>query len=363
MFSGSAVFDEQRTSGLGADGKPSLVAIYTAAGAKASQCIAYSTDLGRTLTKFEGNPVLPHIIGGNRDPKVIWYAPERKWVMALYLDGEDFALFESKDLKAWTKTCDVKIAGCSECPEFFEIAVEGQPGEKRWIFYGGNGRYLVGRFDGKRFTPESGPHLMHQGNCWYASQTYNGVPAADGRRILVAWGQVQLPGMSFNQQMAFPIELTLHPTAEGLRLRSAPAREVATLRGRSHVLPAGSIAPGARPLAEVKGGLYDVEVTLEPGAAEQVGLSLRGFPVTYETAKGRLSVNGVGADVKLREGRLKLRLLVDVASIEVWAQDGEAYLPVQAVAGLDRQAVELTAKGDGAKLVSGVIHELKSAWE
>ncbi|MBI5835290.1 MAG: glycoside hydrolase family 32 protein [Armatimonadetes bacterium] len=363
MFSGSAVIDEQNTSGLGNGKVPPLVAIYTASGARPCQCLAVSSDRGRTFTKYAGNPVLPHIVGGNRDPKVIWYAPGRKWVMALYLDGEQFGLFESKDLKAWTKLCDVTVPGCSECPEFFEIGVEGKPGETRWVFYGGNGRYMVGRFDGKTFTAETGPHLIHHGNCWYASQTYNGVPAADGRRILVAWGQVQLPGMAFNQQMSFPIELTLHPTADGLRLYSAPAREIAKLRARSHALPVGPIADGAKPLPEAKGGLYDVEAVLEPGTATQVGLNLRGFAVTYDVARSHLTVNGVGADVKLRDGRLKLRLLVDRASIEAWAQDGEVYLPVQAVAGPDKQAVELTAKGAGARLVSGTVHELKPVWK
>ena len=156
----------------------------------------------------------------NRDPKVIWYAPEKKWVMALFLNNNDYELLSSKDLKQWERMSKVTIPDCGECPEFFEIAVDGNKPDTRWIFYGGNGRYLVGKFDGKTFTQESGPHSLHSGNAWYASQTFNDIPAEDGRRILIAWGQVELPGMPFNQMMGAPVALTLRTTADALRLHA-----------------------------------------------------------------------------------------------------------------------------------------------
>src|SRR5690606_26544132 len=134
------------------------------------------------------------------------------------LDKDDFGLFSSTNLKTWEKLSQITIPGTTECPEFFEIAIEETPAEKRWIFYGGNGRYLVGRFDGRNFTTESGPHPMQWGNCFYASQTFSDIPPEDGRRILIPWGTVALPGMPFNQMMGLPVELTLHRTPAGLRL-------------------------------------------------------------------------------------------------------------------------------------------------
>ena len=89
ICSGSAVVDWNNTAGLQAGREKTLVAMFTAAGNPFTQVIAFSNNRGRTWTKYTNNPVLQHIIGGDRDPKVIWYAPEKKWVMALYLDHND----------------------------------------------------------------------------------------------------------------------------------------------------------------------------------------------------------------------------------------------------------------------------------
>src|SRR5579862_8521931 len=141
IFSGSAVIDEQNTSGLGANGQAPLVCIYTAAGGtnKASigkpytQCLAYSLD-GVTFTKYPGNPVLPHQIVNNRDPKVIWYAPTKQWLMALYLDGHTYGFFGSPDLKSWSKLSEIEVANAAECPDFFELPLDGNGGQKKWVF-------------------------------------------------------------------------------------------------------------------------------------------------------------------------------------------------------------------------------------
>ena len=164
IWSGSAVVDCDNTSGLGRPGKLPLVALYTAAGGKSSeseghaftQCLAYSLDRGRTWTKYDHNPVLPQVVAGNRDPRVVWYAPTRRWIMALYLDGDHFGLFASPDLKAWTPIQTLTLPGSGECPDFFEMPVEGtgkNSHERRWIFSAANGQYQAGTFDGTTFAP------------------------------------------------------------------------------------------------------------------------------------------------------------------------------------------------------------------
>ena len=100
-----------------------------------------------------------HIAAQNRDPKVAWFAPEKKWVMALYLDHNDYAIFESHDLKQWTKLQDFTLPGDSECPNFFQVPLDGDVNNPRWVFFGASGVYVVGKFDGHQFTPESRPQV------------------------------------------------------------------------------------------------------------------------------------------------------------------------------------------------------------
>ncbi|HSY19741.1 MAG TPA: glycoside hydrolase family 32 protein [Candidatus Acidoferrales bacterium] len=363
MWSGSAVVDWNNTAGLQSGWEKTLITMFTAAGDPFTQGIAFSNDRGRTWNKYTNNPVLPHIIGGDRDPKVIWYAPEKKWVMALYLDQSDYALFSSPDLKHWERMGGVTIPGTSECPEFFEMPVDGDAHNTRWIFYGGNGRYLIGKFDGHTFTPESGPFPLHHGNCWYASQTFNDIPAADGRRILVPWGQIDFPGMSFNQMMGLPVELSLVITDAGLRITANPVKELASLRGKSHAINPQTLSPGENPLANLSGQLFDIIAEISPGDAKEIGFNLRGVPVKYDVEKQELSCLDRTAALKLVAGKIRLRLLVDRTSVDIFGNDGALYMPMGMIIPADKTTLELYAKGGSARINSLKVYDLKSAWK
>src|SRR5215218_5699337 len=171
IFSGSAVVDHRNTSGFGTRDNPPMVAIYTSArpGSQA-QSLAYSTDRGRTWTKYAGNPVLDIGSGEFRDPKVFWYAPEHKWVMAVSKALEHrIALYSSPDLKHWTHMSDFGPAnatgGVWECPDLFPLAVDGKRNKTKWVMIvnlnpggiagGSAAQYFVGDFDGKRFTADN----------------------------------------------------------------------------------------------------------------------------------------------------------------------------------------------------------------
>jgi fructan beta-fructosidase len=362
MFSGSAVVDWNNTAGFQTGTEKVIVCIFTAAGDPFTQGIAYSNDRGRTWTKYANNPVLPHIIGGNRDPKVIWYAPGKKWIMALYLDGSDYALFSSQDLKKWERMSGISIPGTSECPEFFEIPVNGDRRNTRWVFYGGNGRYLVGGFDGRTFTPESGPITLEDGDCWYASQTFTDIPAQDGRRILIPWGRMDMPGMPFNQMMGVPVELTLRTTDEGLRLLANPVKEHASLWTASHTIRPQPLSPGENPLAAVKGELIDLAAELIPGDAAEVGFKLRGVTVSYDAKKQELSCEGNKAALRPVNGMIRLRLLVDRTSIDIFGNDGRLYMPVGVIVPRENRSLEVYARGGSARINVLEVHELTSAW-
>jgi len=362
MFSGSAVVDWNNTAGFQTGKEKPLVCVFTAAGNPFTQGLAYSNDRGRTWAKYAHNPVVPHLIGSNRDPKVIWYAPDKKWVMALFLDKSDYALFSSPDLKRWEKLSDVSIPGTSECPEFFEIALDGNRTDTRWVFYGGNGRYLVGKFDGKRFTPEAGPLTLQRGNCWYASQTYNDLPAKDGRRILIPWGQMSTPGMPFNQMMGLPVELTLHLAEVGPCLRANPVKELASLRTQSHHVRPQPLNPGDNPLAKLGGELLDLNVEITVGSAVEIGFNLRGVKIAYDVKKQEISCQKLTAALKPSAGRIRLRLLVDRTSIDLFGNDGRLYMPMGVIVPQDNFSLEVYAQGGVAEINSLEVHELKSIW-
>jgi len=204
--------------------------MYTAAGKPFTQATACSVDDGRTWIKYSGNPTLPFIEAENRDPKIVWYEPGKYWVMSLYLDREDFAIFISKDLKHWERTDEVTLPGTSECPNFFPMPLDGDKKKQKWVFFGANGGYLVGDFDGRKFKPEGPMKRMQNGNCWYAAQVFSDIPESDGRTILIPWGQLSIPGMPFNQIMGLPVEQTLRTTPQGPTVFSVPVRELQTLR-------------------------------------------------------------------------------------------------------------------------------------
>ena len=119
------------------------------------QAIAYSTDRGRSFLRYSGNPVLGHVRAENRDPKVIRHAATGQWIMALFLDGNDFALYGSPDLKRWRHLCDLEVADTGECPDLFELPVDGNRADTCWVFWGAAGVYRLGSFDGTTFTPET----------------------------------------------------------------------------------------------------------------------------------------------------------------------------------------------------------------
>ena len=152
---------------------------------------------------------------------------------------------------------------------------------------------MIGSFDGIHFVKESGPHTFEFGNNYYAAQTYSDIPVADGRRIQIAWMTGgQYPHMPFNQQMAFPAELTLRQTPEGLRLFKRPIRELDIAARRSISSGIGTLKQGDNPLASVAGDLFDVRMEIDPATAAHVSLSIRGAKLDYEAKSGKLSLLG-----------------------------------------------------------------------
>lgn len=369
MWSGSGVVDWENTSGFGTGAEPPLVLIYTAAGGTSArsegrpftQCLAYSNDRGRTWNHYAHNPVVGEMQKGTRDPKVIWHAPTRQWVMALYVDESRYALLTSPDLKQWTQTDTLVLPGCDECPDLFELPIDGDPSQTKWVFWAASGRYLVGEFDGTSFHPETELlRAVHGGNS-YAAQTWSDVPSDDGRRIQISWMRFDLPGMPFNCFMTFPNELTLRTTPEGPRLHTQPASELARLCTASHLWADERLTEG-QPLVHATANLCAVDLRLHVGEATSVDLRVPGAQIAFDVQSGILSCGKYKTEVPLNDGVLGMRVLVDRSSVEVYAGDGLIYLPMGVLKEPATRGVTLEIRGGEAAIKRFEIAELKSAW-
>ena len=362
MYSGSAVVDWNNSSGFQSGTEKPLVAMFTAAGNPFTQGIAYSNDKGRTWTKYDNNPVIGHIAAENRDPKVIWYEPQKKWVMALYLDNSDFGIFSSTDLKHWERMSSVTIDGTSECPNFFPLSENGDASKQKWVFYGANGGYLVGSFDGVTFKPETGPLKLEEGNCWYASQIFSDIPASDGRTILIPWATREMPGMPFNQMMGLPVVLTLHSTEAGPRVFSYPVQELEALRTKLFEVKDFHLTPGENPLAQLSGELLDVEATFDVNHGDSIHFDLRGIAINYDVKKQELSCLDRKAKLAPINGKVDLRILVDRTSVDIFGNQGQAYMPMGTIVPGANHTLALHAAGEGIEIKSLKVYRLKSAW-
>ncbi|MEA1876205.1 MAG: glycoside hydrolase family 32 protein [Bacteroidota bacterium] len=347
MFSGSAVIDKNNTAGWG---KNALVAAYTAAGKKQTQCIAYSTDKGRTFTKYEGNPV----VGPTRDPKVIWYEPNQEWVMALY-EVAGISFFTSKNLKDWKK--ESHIDGFYECPELFELPIDGDPGNTLWVAYGGSGAYLLGDFNGKTFTPKYGKYRYTHGN-HYAAQTYNNTP--DGKRIQIGWGTIPTEDMPFSQMMCFPTELTLRTTNEGVRIFSEPIDAIETLHTRSHDFSGLTISQVNEKMKDIHHDLLHVVIQAESLNGQGISIDYNGNKYVSIDAD---EINGIQTP-QLNPGKLvfDIEMLIDRTSVESFINKGQIVFVKPLVEAKTKTGLEIHGHSSEVKIHTMKVHELKSAW-
>ena len=364
IFSGSAVVDKDNTAGFGEN---AVVAFYTSSKPTRwsdcqTQSIAYSTDGGRTFTKYGSNPVLVSDIQDFRDPKVFWYAPGKHWVMILAA-GQQMRIYSSRDLKSWTYESSFgqtqgAHGGVWECPDLVELEVEGT-GEKKWVLlcninpggpFGGSAtQYFTGSFDGKKFVNEA-PTLtkwMDWGKDNYATVTWSNVP--DGRCIAIGWMsnwqyQVDLPQKGYRGTNTIARELSLYERDGVTCLKSAPVREMLSVRG--DVLEKKPFRVSGMECAMdwclPDGGAFEVEMKIRNNGAEKIGVVFgnkageqvkmyydvsHGQFVADRTESGETGFNANFAAVTAApaetDGEMTLRLFFDRTSVEIFGNGGE----------------------------------------
>lgn len=261
IWSGSAVYDAFNTTGL-FDENGGFVAIYTRFQIDNShqrQEIGISTN-GIYYERYAGNPVIPNTenIWAFRDPKVFWYEPDKKWVAIVA--GGIVRFYSSPDLIHWkfeSENSDIE----TECPDIFPLKLDQNAEEKKWVLSLCGRYYYVGDFDGHTFTPLTGKIPMNAGKDFYALQTFDNIPEADGRRIAITWmdcwDNVNRP----YQSLTLPVSLTLNTNKNGeMRLFQNPIRELKQLRNSYYAQNNISVLPGTDSVFPMKSDCCEIIV-------------------------------------------------------------------------------------------------------
>lgn len=375
IFSGSAVFDEDNTSGFGTTENPPLVAVYTSAyrnETRQAQSLAYSIDGGVTWTKYSGNPVLDRRSADFRDPKVFRYerSDDAYWVMvAVEAADRQVVLYRSDDLKRWSFLSAYgpagAVGGVWECPDLFPLAVDGDPSRMRWVLLislnpgglaGGSGtQYVLGDFDGTTFVADeqyapiadgaglSRLRWVDFGRDCYAGVTFNGLPHAE--RISLAWMSNwdyahAVPTAPWRGAMTLPRRLSLRAIDDATELCAEPivSEGRVTEDRRGVVLTGGAVFEARVP------DVARLDLSASGDGSESCSVVLSGdegsVTVRCDLRGGRVEVDRHDATppgmtgfastermpVGVRAGRLDLSIVIDSSSLEVFTSDGSRWL-------------------------------------
>ncbi len=414
IFTGSAVIDSRNASGFCLANKPCLIAVYTGytppKGSRPSlqtQNLAFSNDRGRTWTKYKGNPVLDLHMTDFRDPKVFWFEPAQRWIMAVSLPNDHkIRFYSSTNFKSWSQLSDFGPAGAIggqwECPELFELPVAGQPNRTRWVLkvglnpgarLGGSGeQYFLGDFDGKQFindNPASTTLWTDYGKDCYCALTFNGLPS-NHAPVMIGWMDnwqyaASLPTSPWRGQMTIPRKLSLRNTGEGIRLFQEPVDSLQQLRSEHVEAKSQSLDQINREfqrshIAETH--TFELTTSMSVDAARQIGwrfLHQDGSmtAIGYEREKGTIFIDRthsgligfnpafpsrMEAPLKIA-GVLRLRVLVDRCSVEVFADGGRIAMTSLVFPPTDASGVEAYASGGRPGPSSATLWSLKSTHE
>ena len=296
IFSGSTVVDKDNTAGYGKD---ALIALYTSASDKYGQiqCMAYSTDNGRTYTKYEHNPILTPFDGLKdfRDPKVFWYEPDKKWIMIVSAD-KNMRFYSSTDLKEWTYLSQFGEGyGAQpnqfECPDFVQLPVDGNKDNMKWVMivninpgcmFGGSAtEYFVGTFDGKAFKCDTKPQItkwLDYGKDHYAAVC---ISNTGDRTIALPWMSNWqyaniTPIKQYRGANGLPRELTLYTKDGQTYVAANVVPEAKALRKDSRAIEGFSLN-GEHRIDNLTDGTdcaVELEMDITPGSAQTVGFDL-----------------------------------------------------------------------------------------
>ena len=369
---GSAVIDTENTAGFGPG---AVIAIMTQQHEGVQrQSLFLSTDGGYRFEPIDGNPVMDNPGATHwRDPKVVWDDARDEWLMVL-AEGHKLGFYTSPDLKDWTYRSGFERddLGILECPDLFEMSLDGDAGQTTWVLAAGvNGAehgkttgtaYWTGEWDGEAFTAKAAePAWLDHGADFYATVTWDDprLPEAErlAKRYAIGWLNNwayagDLPTEDWHggsDSLVRELELR---TVDGLpTLVSSPVAALADLEGKAQTVhdvavpadreaqlpqPAADayrlrveVAPDPRdPAAEIRFRVKDgggTSATVGVDFATGVAFVARGADAAAETLPD-IYRQVRTAPAVVRDGVITLDIIVDASSVEVFVNDGEAVI-------------------------------------
>ena len=265
----------------------------------------------------------------------------------------------SKNYAGTSPSSSKNYAGTSPSSSKNYAGTSGDLNNKKWLLFDASFDYEIGEFDGTTFTTDKKVGLGDFGPNYYAAQTFNNSP--DGRTVVIGWmrgSDFDKVGMPFNEQMSFPTTMELRTTQDGIKLFRWPIQEIESLYNRKHAFTNRPVAKLADALSEIDADLIDASIEFDPEETGTIEWNLRGLKVSYDADKQQFLYAGVPLAAPTVNGKVKLRVLVDRGSIELFANDGAAVATHFALPDPENRSIRLSGNGS----VSLVINELKSIW-
>lgn len=374
-FSGCGLIDENNLTGLQKGEEKTILLFYTSQ--KCGQRLAYSNDKGRTWLKYEKNPIIAFDETDDaRDPKVFWHEPSKQYVMVLYRRPNNndkqkgVSFYTSKNLIDWE--FKNHIAGFYECPDLVELSVNRRADDKKWVLFDGDGSYVVGLFDGEKFITETQKLQSDFGKNYYATQTWSNIPESDGRTIQIAWMKgAEFPDMPFNGQMTFPCEVSLKKYLEGIKLTRKPIKEIEQLHLKGEIWENKNLIPGIdKNLTRgIKGDCLHIIGSFKLKSADSFGFVVNldkknnGTEVMYTAKTKMLICLGKSAVVEPVDGIIKLEILLDRASIEIFVNDGKVVMSSSFVPAEKADGLYLFNTGGELLVEKLEVYPMKSIWQ
>jgi len=215
---------------------------------------------------------------------------------------------------------------------------------------------------GKPFT-QSIAYSNDRGANFYAAQTWSDIPKSDGRRLQIAWmAGGKYPDMPFNQQMSFPCELTLRTTPEGIQLYRRPIKEIKNIHQKEYSWNNQILKPGENLLSDIHGELFHIQTEIEVGNAAEFGFIVRGESIRYTPANNELFCLGKSASLSTLQGKIKLEILVDRTSLEIFGNDGRISMSFCFLPDPRNTNLKIYSSRGKVRIVSLKVYEINSIW-